>query len=253
MGIRYKLNYDDAGSARQIGEESFDGDHVATPVKPTLPGKARRQLPSAVHTAITVIICGGVFFGAVAFAPEGWRPQDFTGTYVGDVASQVKAKETDIQAQLEAYNAQLRVSAEQQSARMKAVTEGIIRAYTAAYDLNRVQVEANNALRSALVSQQMSQTAQVNSSNLSIASIAELIGQGMNLFEPGSGSGALRVAEEQRQIAADRMQSTAIDTARVDVAPYVAQLPNPDVIAKALNSVPAMDIPPPPKFSKERE
>lgn len=253
MPIQYKLEYDDDG-ARQVGTEITKAGGTAAPqVNKGGLARRRRKLPSSVQTAITVSICGAVFFGAVAYAPKGWRPQDFTGAYVSDVASEVKAKETDIQAQLEAYNAQLRIAAEQQNNRMRAVTEGIIRAYTASYDLNRVQVEANNALRSAYVGQEMSQTAQVNSANLSIASIAEMAGQAMNIFAPGTGDAALRAAEEQRQIASDRMRATATQSARVDVAPYVAQLPNPDEIAKALNSVPAMDIPPPPRFSAEEK
>ena len=249
MPIQYKLEYDDNG-ARQVGTDITKAGGTAAPqVNKGGNGRRRRKLPSSVQTAITVGICGALFFGAVAYAPKGWRPQDFTGAYVSDVAADVKAKETDIQAQLEAYNAQLRIAAEQQNNRMRAVTEGIIRAYTASYDLNRVQVEANNALRSAYVGQEMSQTAQVNSANLSIASMAEMFGQALNIFAPGTGDAALRAADEQHQIASERMRATAKESARVDVAPYVAQLPNPDEIAKALNSVPAMDIPPPPRFS----
>lgn len=245
--VQYKIDYDEDG-ARQVGKEIV----VAAPprVRGDKPKRRPRRLPSSVQTALTIAVCGTIFFGAVAFAPEGWRPQDFTGRYVGDVAGEVKANEADIQGQLEAYTAQLRTASEQQSARMRAVAEGIIRAYTALYDLNRVQIESANQMRGALVNQQMSQTRATNGVNIGYASIAEMLGQGMELLEPGSGADALRFAETQRGIASDRMQETAVTGAQVNVSPYVAQLPDPAVIAEALNSVPAMEIPPPPRFDR---
>ena len=90
MTAQYRLDYDENG-ARQVGDEIA---LTTTPRGKTDKAKRRRRrIPSSVQTAITVLICGGVFFAAVRFAPEGWRPQDFTGEYVGDVAGEVKENE----------------------------------------------------------------------------------------------------------------------------------------------------------------
>jgi len=73
--VQYKLDYDD-GAARQVGTEVI---HAAAPRVESKRRKRKFRIPAAANTAITVIICGGIFFAAVRFAPEGYRPQDFTG------------------------------------------------------------------------------------------------------------------------------------------------------------------------------
>ena len=245
--IQYKLEYDENG-ARQVGDE----------IAPTATSRGqvdkakrrRRRIPSSVQTAITVIVCGGLFFSAVAFAPKGLRPQDFTGEYVSDVAAEVKARESEIQAELDAYTNGVRGVIEQQNMRYNRVSEGVLQAYKASNDLNQMQVENANRLRGSLVDRQLGQTAQANGANLGFASIAEMLGQAQNIFEPGSGDAALAEAKHQRGIATSRMTDTAIQSAAVDVTPYVNRLVTVEQVRRELESIPQIDLPPPPRFDR---
>jgi flagellar hook protein FlgE len=249
MSIQYKMDYEGDGSPRQVGTEIVA---TAAPRGQVETAKRRRRrIPSSVQTAITVVICGGIFFAAVRFAPEGWRPQDFTGEYVGDVAGEVKANEAAIQAQLDAYTNAVRAAVEQQNIRYNRVSEGIIQFYKASYDLNQTQVDAANRLRGAYAERQMAQSAQANGANLGIASIAELIGQGQNILDPGSGNAALAEAQRQRETASTRLENTAVEAANVDVSRYVNQLPSAEAIRRELESIPTIQLPPPPRFTRE--
>jgi hypothetical protein len=249
MSVQYRMDYEGDGSPRQVGTE------IVAPAAPRgqveEAKRRRRRIPSSVQTAITVVICGGVFFAAVRFAPDGWRPQDFTGEYVGDVAGEVKANEAAIQAQLDAYTNAVRAAVEQQNIRYNRVSEGIVQSYKAAYDLNQMQMDAANRLRGAYVERQMAQTAQGSGANLGIASIAEMLGQAQNIFEPGAGDGALREAQRQREIASSRLENTARTSANVDVSRYVNQLPSADSIRRELESIPTILLPPPPRFERK--
>jgi hypothetical protein len=249
MSVQYKMDYEGDDSPRQIGTEIVTATAPRGQAEKTK--RRRRRIPSSVQTAITVVICGGVFFAAVRFAPEGWRPQDFTGEYIGDVAGEVKANEAAIQAQLDAYTNEVRAAVEQQNIRYNRVSEGVIQFYKASYDLNQTQMDAANRIRGAYVERQMGQTVQGNGVNLGVASIAEILGQAQNIFEPGSGDAALTEARRQREIASSRLEETAIESANVDVSSYVNQLPSAEVIRRELESIPTIQLPPPPRFTRE--
>jgi hypothetical protein len=249
MSVQYKMDYEGDDSPRQIGTEIVTATAPRGQAEKTK--RRRRRIPSSVQTAITVVICGGVFFAAVRFAPEGWRPQDFTGEYIGDVAGEVKANEAAIQAQLDAYTNEVRAAVEQQNIRYNRVSEGVIQFYKASYDLNQTQMDAANRIRGAYVERQMGQTVQGNGVNLGVASIAEILGQAQNIFEPGSGDAALTEARRQREIASSRLEETAIESANVYVSSYVNQLPSAEVIRRELESIPTIQLPPPPRFTRE--
>ena len=241
---QYKLDYSD-GDARQVGQEIVG---TAAPRVANEKRKRRFRIPAAANTAITVIICGTLFFLAVARAPVGWRPQDFTGEYVSEISAKVKAREASIQAQLDTYNTQVKAAAEQHNMQFNQTMAATLDLYKALYQINQAQVEANNRMRGMYMQQQMGQAAQASGSNLGIANIAELIGQAQNIFEPGSGDAALAAAERQRTIARDRMKDTAIESAAVDVSPLVGKLPTPEQLQAQLAKVPAFNPPPLPKF-----
>ena len=249
MSVQYKMDYEGDDSPRQIGTEIVAATAPRGQAEKTK--RRRRRIPSSVQTAITVVICGGVFFAAVRFAPVGWRPQDFSGEYIGDVAGEVKANEAAIQAQLDAYTNEVRAAVEQQNIRYNRVTEGVIQFYKASYDLNQTQMDAANRIRGAYVERQMGQTVQGNGVNLGVASIAEILGQAQNIFEPGSGDAAIAEAQRQREIASSRLEETAIESANVDVSSYVNQLPSAEVIRRELESIPTIQLPPPPRFTRE--
>lgn len=246
MKARYQLQYD-ADSAQQIdaprqihSQIQKRGATIHAPV-----ARRRRRLPSIVHTALTVAVCGALFFGAVAFAPQGLRPQDFTGEYVSKVAQDVKARESEIQGQLDSYNAGLKLAVEQQNNQNRQLVDGILQSYKAAFDLNQLQVQAANQLRGNLVAKQLDQAVISNGTNNGLAAIGELIGQARELLEPGSGQGALEHARGQRRIAAGRLTDAAITAAQVDVSGYVQQLPSPEEIERRIRAVPVMQLPPP--------
>ena len=246
MSVQYKLEYDDDG-ARQVGRE------IVPAVQPRVaPVRRKRKfrLPAAANTALTIIICGSAFFAAVAFAPEGWRPQDFTGQYVGDVAGEVKANEAAIDSELQAYVNGVRAAYEQRSAQYGRIAEGYLEAYKASVALNQQQMDAANRLRGSFVDRQMGQTVQSNGTNLSIANLTEMFGSLQNFVEPGSGDAALSEAQRQREIAAGRLQDTATTSANVDLSGYVNQLPSADALRRQLDSIPPLDLPPPPRFER---
>lgn len=246
---QYKIDYDENG-AHQVGKEIVVA--AAPRVHSETRKRRRRRLPSSVQTALTVAVCGALFFGAVAFAPEGWRPQDFTGQYVGDVAGEVKANEAQIQAELDAYTAAVRAGVEQQNIRYNRAAEGILEAYKASVALNQQQMEANNRLRGSYMDRQSSQTMQANGTNLALANLSELFGQVQNFVEPQSGDAALNEAQRQRAIAANRLRDTATDSVRTDLSGYVNQLPSADALRRQLDSIPTLELPPPPRFTRPR-
>lgn len=154
--VQYKLDYDD-GAARQVGTEVV---HASAPRVEPKQRKRKFRIPAAANTAITVIICGGIFFAAVRFAPEGYRPQDFTGEYIGDVSGEVKENEGAVDAEVQAYVNGLRAAYEQRNAQYARIVEGYLEAYKAAVAVNQMQLEAANRLRGAYVERQMGQSAQ---------------------------------------------------------------------------------------------
>ncbi|MBK9268084.1 MAG: hypothetical protein IPM67_05275 [Sphingomonadales bacterium] len=179
--VQYKLDYDD-GAARRSERKWF------TRLRRVLKrnsANANFRIPAAANTAITVIICGGVFFAAVRFAPEGYRPQDFTGEYIGDVAGEVKENEGAVDAEVQAYVNAVRAAYEQRNAQYARIVEGYLEAYKAAVALNQLQVEANNRLRGAYVERQMGQSAQASGANVGLANGAEALGTVLNWLEPG--------------------------------------------------------------------
>ncbi len=245
--VQYKLDYDD-GAARQVGTEVV---HAAAPRVESKQRKRKFRIPAAANTAITVIICGGIFFAAVRFAPEGYRPQDFTGEYIGDVAGEVKENEGAVDAEVQAYVNGLRAAYEQRNAQYARIVEGYLEAYKAAVAVNQLQLDAANRLRGAYVERQMSQSAQASGTNVGIANMAELVGNVQNWLEPGSGDTALAEAERQRGIASGRLEDAALASANVDLTGYVNALPSEDALRQRIDALPPIDLPPPPRFMRE--
>lgn len=246
--IQYRLQYDDAHEgAQQVGTEI----EIAAAPRVTNKRKRKFRIPAAANTAITMIVCGGVFFACVAYLPVGMRPQDFTGQYAGDVTSAIKAREAEIQAELDAYNNQMKAAFDQRNAQVTQQMQGIIEFYKASYGLNQTQMESANQLRGMYVQQALSQSAQSNGANLGIATIAEMIGQGQNIFDPGSGDATLAEAARQRTIARNRTTEAAITSAAVDVSPYVNQLISPAELQAQLQRVEPVALPTPPRFVRE--
>jgi hypothetical protein len=249
MSVQYKMEYEGDDSPRQIGTE------IVAATAPRARGeqskRRRRRIPSSVQTAITVVMCGGIFFAAVRFSPVGWRPQDFTGEYIGDVAGEVKANEGAVDAEVQAYVNGVRAAYEQRTAQYGRIVEGFLEAYKAAVAVNQLQLDAANRLRGSYVERQVGQTAQTNATNLSIANLGELLGQVQNFVEPGTGDAALAEAQRQRDIAANRIEETAVESARVDLTGYVNSLPSEADLRRQIENLPPLDLPPPPRFSWE--
>ena len=248
MTAQYRLEYDENG-ARQVGDAIVP---TAVPREKADKPKRRRRIPSSVQTAITVVICGGVFFAAVRFAPEGWRPQDFTGEYVGDVAGEVKENEGAIDGEVQAYVNGVRAAYEQRNAQYGRIVEGYLEAYKSSLSINLQQADAANRLRGAYLERQMGQAIQSSGSNVGIAHAAEGLGQLQNWLTPGSGDATLAEAERQRRIAADRLQNTTIESASIDLAGLVNQLPSEDALRQRIDALPPIALPPEPAFMRER-
>lgn len=245
--VQFKLDYDEHG-ARQVGNEIVP---AAAPRVAPVRRKRKFRLPAAANTAITVIICGGVFFAAVAFAPEGWRPQDFTSEYASEIAGDVKAEEGAVQAELDAYVNAMRAAYEQRNAQYGRIIEGYLEAYKAAVAINQMQIEAANRLRGAYVERQMGQSAQASGANVSLANGAEALGTVLNWLEPNSGDDVLAEAERQRGIASGRLEDAAVTSANVDLTNYVNALPSEEALRRRIDSLPPIELPPPPRFDRK--
>ncbi len=250
MSVQYRMDYEGDDSPRQIGTEIVSATAPRGQAEKTK--RRRRRIPSSVQTAITVVICGGVFFAAVRFAPEGWRPQDFTGEYIGDVAGEVKENEGAIDGEVQAYVNGVRAAYEQRNAQYGRIVEGYLEAYKSSLAINLQQADAANRLRGAYVERQMGQAMQSSGSNVGIANAAEGLGQLQNWLTPGSGDATLAEAERQRRIAADRLQNTTIESASIDLAGLVNQLPSEDALRQRIDSLPPIALPPEPAFMRER-
>lgn len=250
MSVQYRMDYEGDDSPRQIGTEIVAATAPRGQAEKTK--RRRRRIPSSVQTAITVVICGGVFFAAVRFAPEGWRPQDFTGEYIGDVAGEVKENEGAIDGEVQAYVNGVRAAYEQRNAQYGRIVEGYLEAYKSSLAINLQQADAANRLRGAYVERQMGQAMQSSGSNVGIANAAEGLGQLQNWLTPGSGDATLAEAERQRRIAADRLQNTTIESASIDLAGLVNQLPSEDALRQRIDSLPPIALPPEPAFMRER-
>lgn len=246
--VQYKLDYD-GGTARQVGTEiaPMAAPRVARPVR------KRWRIPSSIQTIITVAICGALFFAAVAFAPEGWRPQDFTGQYVGDVAGEVKENEGAVDAEVQAYVNAVRAAYEQRNAQYGRIVEGYLEAYKAAVSVNQLQLDHTLRMRSAYVDRQVGQAAQASGSNVEIANTAELVGTALNWFDPGSGDAALAEAQRQREIASGRIKDAATESVDVDLTGYVNALPSEEALRARIDNLPPIELPPLPDFMQKEE
>jgi hypothetical protein len=250
MSVQYRMNYEGDDSPRQIGTEIVAATAPRGQAEKTT--RRRRRIPSSVQTAITVVICGCVFFAAVRFSPVGWRPQDFTGEYIGDVAGEVKENEGAIDGEVQAYVNGVRAAYEQRNAQYGRIVEGYLEAYKSSLAINLQQADAANRLRGAYVERQMGQAMQSSGSNVGIANAAEGLGQLQNWLTPGSGDATLAEAERQRRIAADRLQNTTIESASIDLAGLVNQLPSEDALRQRIDALPPIALPPEPAFMRER-
>lgn len=245
--VQYKLDYGD-GAARQVESEIV---HAAAPRVELKKRKRKFRIPAALNTAITVIVVGGLFFAAVRFAPEGWRPQDFSGEYIGDVAGEVKESEGAVDAEVQAYVNGLRAAYEQRNAQYGRIVEGYLEAYKAAVAINQMQLDAANRLRGAYVERQVGQAAQATGANVGIANGAEALGTVLNWLEPTSGDTVLAEAERQRNIASGRLEDAAVTSANVDLTNYVNALPSEDALRQRIDSLPPIELPPLPRFMRE--
>ena len=250
MSVQYRMDYEGDDSPRQIGTEIVAATAPRGQAEKTK--RRRRRILSSVQTAITVVICGGIFFAAVRFAPVGLRPQDFSGEYIGDVAGEVKENEGAIDGEVQAYVNGVRAAYEQRNAQYGRIVEGYLEAYKSSLAINQQQVEAANRLRGAYVERQMGQAMQSSGSNVGIANAAEGLGQLQNWLTPGSGDATLAEAERQRRIAADRLQNTTIESASIDLAGLVNQLPSEDALRQRIDALPPIALPPEPAFMGER-
>lgn len=245
--VQYKLDYGD-GAARQVGTEVV---HAAAPRVGEKKRKRKFRIPAALNTAITVVVVGGLFFAAVRFAPEGWRPQDFTGEYLGDVTGEVKENEGAVDAEVQAYVNAVRAAYEQRNAQYARIVEGYLEAYKAAVAINQMQLDAANRLRGAYVERQMGQSAQASGANVGLANGAEALGTVLNWLEPGTGDNVLAEAERQRGIASGRLEDAAVTSAKIDLTGYVNALPSEDALRHRIDALPPIDLPPPPRFMRE--
>ena len=245
--VQYTLDYGD-GAARQVESEIV---HAAAPRVESKKRKRKFRIPAALNTAITVIVVGGLFFATVRFAPEGWRPQDFSGEYIGDVAGEVKESEGAVDAEVQAYVNGLRAAYEQRNAQYGRIVEGYLEAYKAAVAINQMQLDAANRLRGAYVERQVGQAAQATGANVGIANGAEALGTVLNWLEPTSGDTVLAEAERQRNIASGRLEDAAVTSANVDLTNYVNALPSEDALRQRIDSLPPIELPPLPRFMRE--
>jgi hypothetical protein len=234
--VQYKLDYGD-GAARQVGTEVV---HAAAPRVESKKRKRKFRIPAALNTAITVIVVGGLFFAAVRFAPEGWRPQDFSAAYLGDVTGEVKENEGAVEAEVQAYVNAVRAAYEQRNAQYARIVEGYLEAYKAAVAINQMQLDAANRLRGAYVERQMGQSAQASGANVGLANGAEALGTVLNWLEAGSGDNA-----------SGRLEDAAVTSANVDLTGYVNALPSEDALRQRIDALPPIDLPPPPRFMRE--
>lgn len=240
--MTFKMNYDDEAARQEIVPAPV-GNAVAQPVT-----RRRWQVPSIVKTAATFAICGALFFADEAFGPDWSKPSTLLGTVESRVGAQVKAAELTQQGKYDAWAAQLRVRAEQQSNRYNTASQAILNEYQGSMQRMQIYAQGLVNLQNQYVAARIGQTQSEQGTDVAMENYARLFGRVFNLLEPGSGDKALAYSHDLHNQLGTELNDAAQNGQRITVDGWDAGLPSVAEVHRQLEQLRPMDVPPPPRL-----
>lgn len=223
-----------------------------------VPYRAPRRfvVPGILKTGTTFLVAAAMFFGAESFAPDAFRPSTLMGTYESrvnaEVQSAVKAAELEQQARYEVWAAEVKVSAEQQVEHYKALNQGILARYQAAYDRGRVWAEATARIQGQYVAARVGQVQATQGTDVAVINWARLFGRAANLIDPGAGDAALVYADNLTGQLSGELTDAVTRGQTISVEGWDTGLATVDDLKRELDSVPRITIPAPPRLRETK-
>lgn len=208
--------------------------------------------PSILKTTAVFLAGAAVLFTMETAAPEGYRPSTFMGTYDARITAAVKAAELQQQSRFDAWAANVKLAADQQSEQYKAVTQGVLANYTASYDQVKIATQAAYEFQGRYASTIMGQKTAEQGSDIGIINFMRGFGRIMNGLEPGAGDNALSYANDLSGTLQDEVTDAARKGSGTPVVDWARGLATPDEVAAKLASIAPLRLPPPPPMGEQR-
>ena len=160
MSDKYRIDYDSDGAAeitipaQKAGKTKSAGGAPPAPMMPPqgsippgyggypYPYREPFRVPAIIHTGLSIVIAGAIFFSVEKFAPHDFKPSTLVGGYEASIGTQLKAAELNEQARFEAYQATVRVAAETQVAELQRQLEAVTRYYEELHMRGRIVAQA---------------------------------------------------------------------------------------------------------------
>lgn len=205
-------------------------------------------VPSIVKTAATFLTGAAFFFGAEAYAPDGFRPSDLMGTYEGRITSAVKAAELEQQGKFDAWAGQVKVSVDQQVEQYRNQNQLTLAHYQAAMERAKIFVDATTRIQGQYVAYRMQQTQSQQATDIAVINWARLFGRIANGLEDGAGDAALNYSRNLGNELSTELTDAANGGATISVNGWDTGLPTIDDAQREIQRLKPITIPSPPKF-----
>ncbi len=208
------------------------------------------RLPNILKTASTFLTGAVCLFSMEMYAPEGYRPSTFMGTYDARIAAAVKAAELQQQSRYEEWAAHVKVAADQNAEQYKAVTQGILSNYNATYDQAKIYAQATTEMQGRLTASLMAQKQSEQGSDIGIINMARLWGEVGSVFDEDSA----RMARDYAESRSKQLSAELIEAARLGVSTEISgwdvSIAKPQDVAASLAAIKPLEIPAAPSIGE---
>lgn len=200
-----------------------------------------------------IILCGAALYGAEMFAPPEFRPSTLTGSYSGRYAAEIKAHDLETHAAFMDWAEEVKVSVAQQQEQYRAAAQGVLANYQAAYDRSRIFAQTTAQIQQDYVHQRTDIARQQQGADIFVVNFARVLGRVQNVFEPGSGDGALEYAEEVGQELQEELTDAVQNGQTVSIEGWDADLPPPSEVRATIEAMPPIEFPDLPEISRDAQ
>ena len=191
-----------------------------------------------------------LLFGAEMYAPPGFRPSTFLGTYDARVAAAVKAAELQQQILFDAWAAQVKLAADQKSEQYKAVTQGVLANYNATYDQAKIYAQATTEMQGRLAASIIAQKQGEHGADIGLINLARLWGQVGGAFDGASAEAAREYADQRSAELTSELIGAAQTGVRADISGWNINIASPQDVAATLATIKPLEIPAPPSLGE---
>jgi hypothetical protein len=249
---QYSMNYDTDGAVQNNAPREPHNDNQRDDMRRPPGREIRFRIPNILKTALIFIAGAIALISWEMAAPEGYRPSTFVGVYDARITAAVKASELQQQTAFDAWAAQVKLAADQQSEHYKATTQGVLANYAASYDQVKISTQAAYQFQAQYASTIMQQKVAQQGSDIGIINFMRGFGRIMNGLEPGAGDASLGYADELGGVLQQEVTDAAKQGTGTFVVDWAHGLPTPEQVAATLDNIKPLRLPPPPVIGEKR-